>query len=225
MRRPALLHTKGTLVWVRWVPPWAYGDGHRGRTACAVHAYSLVGSDLCTGGGGSTLTARFAVQAVRAGVGASKGNQAVARGTLRTHSYARRTCTPAVQGAAVDTRPLCAAACDLRGECLAFSHTAGSTGGICTLHGTLHEGLVPQFEVFGTFTLDSHHNFTEQARPSQVSVSTSSTPSASLSLVQLVSLAIAALCLQAIGESGNTVCMRKLVRRLPRAATAAGVLV
>ena len=130
-----------------------------------------------------------------------------------------------MQGAAVDTLPLCAAACDLRGECLAFSHTAASTGGICKLNGALHEGLVPQFNAFGEFTPDSHHNFTEQARPSQVSVSTSSTPSASLSLVQLVSLAIAALCLQAIGESGNTVCMRKLVRRLPRAATAAGVLV
>ena len=33
--------------------------------------------------------------------------------------------------------------------------------------------------------------------------------------------AIAELCLQAIGENGNTVCMRKLVRRLPRAAAAA----
>jgi hypothetical protein len=72
-----------------------------------------------------------------------------------------------VQGAAVDTLPLCAAACDVRGECFAFSHTAGSTGGICTLHGALHEGLVPQFEVFGEFTLDLHHNVTEQARPSQ----------------------------------------------------------
>jgi hypothetical protein len=38
----------------------------RGRTACAVHAYSLVGSDLCIGGG-ATLTAHFATQAVRAG--------------------------------------------------------------------------------------------------------------------------------------------------------------
>ncbi len=46
--------------------------GHRGRTACAVHAYSLVGSDVCTGGGGATLTAHIAVQAVRAGVVASK---------------------------------------------------------------------------------------------------------------------------------------------------------
>ncbi len=74
-----------------------------------------------------------------------------------------------MQGAAVDTLPLCAAACNLGGECFAFSHTAGSTGGICTLHGALHEGLVPQFEVFGEFTLDSnrHHNVTEQASPSQ----------------------------------------------------------
>ena len=46
--------------------------GHCGRTACAVHAYSLVGSDSCIGGG-ATLTARFALQAVRAGVGASQG--------------------------------------------------------------------------------------------------------------------------------------------------------
>ncbi len=153
---------------MRWVPPWAYGDGHRGRTACAVHAYSLVGGDLCIGGGGSTLTARFAVQAVRAGVGASKGNQAVPRGTLGTSSYARRTCTPAVQGAADGTRPLCAAACDLRGECLAFSHTAATTGGICKLHGALHEGLIPHFKTVGEFTLDSHHNGTEQARASHI---------------------------------------------------------
>ena len=43
-----------------------YGDGV-GRTACAVHVYSLVGSDSCIGGG-ATLTARFPLQAVRAGV-------------------------------------------------------------------------------------------------------------------------------------------------------------
>ena len=72
-----------------------------------------------------------------------------------------------VQGAAVDTRPLCAAACDLRGECFAFSHTTASTGGICTLHGALHEGLVLQFSTLGEFTLDSHHTDTAQARPSQ----------------------------------------------------------
>jgi hypothetical protein len=42
----------------------------RGRTACAVHAYSLVGSDSCTSGGGATQTSHFAIQAVRAGVGA-----------------------------------------------------------------------------------------------------------------------------------------------------------
>ncbi len=71
-----------------------------------------------------------------------------------------------VQGAAVDTLPLCAAACDLRGECFAFSHTAASTGGICTLHGALHEGLIPQFNTLGEFTLDSHHHGTGQARPS-----------------------------------------------------------
>jgi hypothetical protein len=190
-----------------------------------VHAYSLVGSDSCIGGS-ATLTAHFATQAVRAGVGASQGTPPAPRGTLSTtSSYARRTCSLVVQGAAVDTLPLCAAACDLRSECLAFSHTAGSTGGICTLHGTLHEGLVPQFNAFGEFTPDSHHNVTEQARPSQVSVSTSSTPSTSHSLVQLVLLVIAELCLQAIGENGNTVCMRKLVRRPPLAAAAAGVLV
>ena len=73
-----------------------------------------------------------------------------------------------MQGAAIDTLPLCAAACDLRGECVAFSHTTGSTGGVCKLHGTLHEGLVPQFEMFGEFGLDSHHNSTEQARPSHI---------------------------------------------------------
>ncbi len=39
-----------------------------------MHAYSLVGNDSCIGGGGATLTARFAVQAVRAGVGASRFN-------------------------------------------------------------------------------------------------------------------------------------------------------
>ncbi len=71
-----------------------------------------------------------------------------------------------MQGAIIDTRPLCAAACDLRGECVAFSHTTASTGGICTLHGALHEGLVPQFNAFGEFTLDWHHNVAEQARPS-----------------------------------------------------------
>ena len=72
-----------------------------------------------------------------------------------------------MQGATDGTLPLCAAACDLRGECVAFSHTAASTGGICTLHGTLHEGLVPHFNMLGEFTLDLHHNGTEQARPSQ----------------------------------------------------------
>ncbi len=45
----------------------------RGRTACAVHAYSLVGNDSCIGGG-ATLTAHFAKQAVHAGVGAFKLN-------------------------------------------------------------------------------------------------------------------------------------------------------
>ena len=131
-----------------------------------MHAYSLVGSDSCIGGG-ATLTARFALQAVRAGVGASQGTPPASRGALGTSSYARRTRPPVVQGAAVDTRPLCAAACDLRGECVAFSHTAASTGGICTLHGTLHEGLIPQFDMLGEFTFDSHHHVTEQARPSQ----------------------------------------------------------
>jgi hypothetical protein len=130
-----------------------------------VHAYSLVGSDSC--GGGATLTAHFANQAVRAGVVASKRTPPTPRGTMSTtSSYARRTCSLVVQGAAVDTRPLCAAACDLRGECLAFSHTAASTGGICTLHGALHEGLVPQFNMLGEFTPDWHHHFAEQARPS-----------------------------------------------------------
>ena len=71
-----------------------------------------------------------------------------------------------MQGAAVDTLRLCAAACDLRGECLALSHTTESTGGICKLHGALHEGLIPHFNAFGEFTLDSHHHGTGQARPS-----------------------------------------------------------
>ena len=128
-----------------------------------------------------------------------------------------------MQGAAFDTLTLCAAACDVRGECFAFSHATGSTGGICTLHGALHEGLVPQFEVFGEFTLGSHHHVTEQARPSQVSVSTSSTASTSHSLVPaLFSVAgNRGACLQAIGENGHTLCMRKLVRRPPLAAAAA----
>ena len=103
---------------------------------------------------------------MRAGVGASQGNLPAPRGTLSTSLYARRTCPPVVQGAAVDTLPLCAAACDLRGECVAFSHTTASTGGICKLHGTLHEGLISQFNMLGEFTLDSHHNVTEQARHS-----------------------------------------------------------
>ena len=131
-----------------------------------MHAYSIVGNDLCIGGG-ATLTAHFAKQAVRAGVGASKGTPPAPSDTLSTtSSYARRTCTPVVQGAAVDTRPLCAAACDLSRECLAFSHETGSTGGICKLHGALHEGLIPHFNTLGEFTLDSHHHVTEQARPS-----------------------------------------------------------
>jgi hypothetical protein len=142
----------------------AWKDG----TACAVHAYSLVGSDSCIGGGGATLTAHFAVQAVRAGVGASKGTPPAPGGTLGTRSYARRSGTPLVQGAVIDTLPLCAAACDLRGECLAFSHATESTGGICKLHGVLHEGLIPQFEMLGEFTLDSHQNGTGQARPSHI---------------------------------------------------------
>ena len=79
--------------------------------------------------------------------------------------YARRTYSPVVQGAAIDTFPVCAAACDLRDECTAFSHTIESAGGICKLHGALHEGLIPHFKTVGEFTLDSHHNGTEQARP------------------------------------------------------------
>ena len=150
----------GSAMGLRRWPLWKDG------TACAVHAYSLVGNDSCTSGG--TLTAHFALQAVRAGVGASQGTPPAPRGTLSTtSSYARRTRPPVVQGAAVDTRPLCAAACDLRGECLAFSHTTTSTGGICKLHGALHEGLIPQFNTLGEFTHDSHHHVTEQARHSQ----------------------------------------------------------
>ena len=203
-----------------------YGDGV-GRTACAVHAYSLVGSDSCIGGG-ATLTARFAVQAVRAGVGASQGNQPAPRGTLGTSSCARSTRPPVVQGAAVDTRPLCAAACDLRGECVAFSHTAARAGGVCTLHGALHEGLVPHFNTLGEFTLDSHHHVTEQARPSHHLEYSEypkylAQPRAASCRLWSVSPAIAALCLQAIGENGDAVCMRKLVRRLARAARAAAM--
>ncbi len=62
----------------------------------------------------------------------------------------------------MDALPLCAAACDLRDECLAFSLTSESTGAICKLHGVLHEGLIPHFKRFGEFTLDS------QARPSHI---------------------------------------------------------
>ena len=54
----------------------AWKDG----TACAVHAYSLVGNDSCIGGGGATLTAHFAMQAVRAGVVASKCNPTGTKG-------------------------------------------------------------------------------------------------------------------------------------------------
>ena len=50
---------------------------------------------------------------------------------------------------------------------MAFSHATESAGGICKLHGALHEGLVPQPNAFGEFTLDFHHNVAEQARPSQ----------------------------------------------------------
>jgi hypothetical protein len=35
------------------------------RTSCAVQAYSLAGNDSCIGAGGSTLSAHFAMQAVR----------------------------------------------------------------------------------------------------------------------------------------------------------------
>jgi hypothetical protein len=73
-----------------------------------------------------------------------------------------------VQGAAIGTLRLCAAACDLRGECLAFSHTTESTEGICKLHGALHEGLIAQFNALGEFTTDSHDNGTEQERPSHI---------------------------------------------------------
>ncbi len=73
-----------------------------------------------------------------------------------------------VQGGAIGTLRLCAAACDLRGECLAFSHTTESTGGICKLHGALHEGLIPQFNTLGEFTTDSRDNGTEQERPSHI---------------------------------------------------------
>jgi hypothetical protein len=49
-------------------------------TACAVHAYSLVGNDSCIGGGSSTLTAHLAVKAVRAGVVAALGNRIGTKG-------------------------------------------------------------------------------------------------------------------------------------------------
>jgi hypothetical protein len=109
---------------------------------------------------------------------------------------------------------------------VAFSHTAASTGGICTLHGALHEGLIPHFEVFGEFTLDSHHHVTEQARHSHTLEYFEypkylAQPRTASCRLRSVSRAIAELCLQAIGENGDTICMRKLVRRLARAARAA----
>jgi hypothetical protein len=67
VRRPALYHTKGTLVCVNTLGSSMGVRRWRGRTACAVHAYSIVGNDLCIGGG-ATLTAHIATQAVRAGV-------------------------------------------------------------------------------------------------------------------------------------------------------------
>jgi hypothetical protein len=126
-----------------------------------------------------------------------------------------------VQGAVIDTRPLCAAACDLRGECVAFSHTTTSTGGICTLHGALHEGLIPQFNMLGEFTLDSHHTVAEQARHSHTLEYSEypkylAQPRTASCRLWSVSRAIAERCLQAIGENGDAVCMRKLVRRLAR---------
>ncbi len=58
----------GSATGLRRWPLWKDG------TARAVHAYSLVGNDSCIGGG-ATLTARFALQAVRAGVVAALGNR------------------------------------------------------------------------------------------------------------------------------------------------------
>jgi hypothetical protein len=128
-----------------------------------------------------------------------------------------------VQGAAIDTLPLCSAACDLRDECMAFSHITESTGGICKLHGTMHEGLILHFEMFGEF---AHHNGTEQARrwPKPI-LSTLSTKeprsvSCSSSPFRVCVAGNPEACLQAMELNSNAVCMLKLVRRIPHAATA-----
>jgi hypothetical protein len=65
-----------------------------------------------------------------------------------------------MQEASLDTLRRCAAACDLRDECFAFSFalTSDSTGGLCTLRGALHEGLIPHFLDIGEFALDSRHD-------------------------------------------------------------------
>jgi hypothetical protein len=99
---------------------------------------------------------------------------------------------------------------------MAFSHETESAGGICKLHGALHEGLVPQFKMSGEFTLDSHHNGTEQASPLDILEHFKyQRTSPSLLLLKPLLVCVAGdrgACLQAIGVNGNTVCMRKLVR-------------
>ena len=75
--------------------------------------------------------------------------------------------------------------------------------------------------MFGEFILDSQHYGTEQARPSHICKYFEyskylAQPRTASCRLWAVLRAIAALCLQAIGENGHAICMRKLVRRLAR---------
>jgi hypothetical protein len=78
-----------------------------------------------------------------------------------------------MQEAMLDTLHRCAAVCKLRDECTAFvlALASDSAGAICTLHVTLHEGLIPDLIDVGVFAQDPHHNSPQRvkARPTLLS--------------------------------------------------------
>ncbi len=139
-------------------------------------AYSL-GNELC-GAGLSTLTASLSIHEVRSVRGTEwvplgileeptvlTGTQEAALGSCKRACSAVPCGLPSLaarmQEASPGTFHRCAAACNLLDECTAFSLTSESTGGACTLHGVLHDGLIAHLR---EFALDPRRDGTEEVR-------------------------------------------------------------
>ena len=72
-----------------------------------------------------------------------------------------------VQDATLDSLHRCAAACGLRAECTAFSLSSEGARGVCTLHGALHAGLIPQLRDVGEFAPDPRHQVKARPEPTR----------------------------------------------------------